>query len=700
MALRDLWTLATAKPAKPAAPTAERGYSGAPSWGGNRAFGEETDSNALWQPPTRYATVRKMRSSPDATAAMDAIILALLSRDLEVTPGSDDPADVEIAEFIENDLHNMSSASLFDLRFEALDSALWNGCAPYQTVFALDGGDGRYHLRKLAFRPPTTIARWPTDEHGGPAGIVQLDTMGAEIAFDMEELLVFVHRRVGGDLAGTPLSRRMYAPWYVLQQYYKLAPAVYERNGMAIPWMKGVQGGDTENARIESMLMGLRGGALAYMRLTEDQTKDDFGLLSPSGTLIDPMPMMEYCRRAIFLSTFTQGQVLGSDGVGSLALGETHLSMLMVMLKAIGQMETDTYNRYLIPRWVSYNWAGVPESRLPRVTVPEPKVDDTAAFFDALLKGTQAGVSWDRELVTRAAHEKLGTPLPEADAATTQDGTDADATPQGQAAGERRVFGAAVVPAKPRELKSQIALDALGIAPNFGRMASAYEEAEAKILAAVAGIQRRQIANLIGRAREIVAKADPSLVLSTNVRDVDELAVKLRAVLDGLYDDGKREMGDELAQQNVKAPAPAEERTAADRALIAATAGTTAKLLADRLQRAWSAETLRQVRVGTFDKTALDTMLGGLGDKATLDAARQDTTVAVSSGRGAVAEAAADEIDHFVNSEILDGNTCAPCADADGAEVAVEDAQLYAPYHKCQGADRCRGVLVPVAKKG
>lgn len=692
MALRDLWTLATAKPA---APTKERGRSGGASWGGVRAFGTETDVNAAWLPPARYATVQKMRAFPDTNAAMDAIILALLSRDLEVVPGSEDPQDVEIAEFITNDLHNMSSASLFDLRFEALDSALWNGCAPYQTVYAI-GDDGKYHLRKLAYRPPSSILRWPVDEHGGPAGIVQADDMGRDVEFAMDELLVFVHRRVGGDLAGNPLSRRMYAPWYVLDKYYKLAPAVYERNGMAIPWARGVNDDATENARLESMLMGLRGGGLSYLRLNSDMTPDDFGLLSPSGTMLDPMPMMDYLRRAIFLSTFTQGQVLGSDGVGSLALGETHLSMLMVMLKAIGQMETDTYNRYLIPRWVGYNWTGIPESRMPRVTVPEPKADDTAAFFDALLKGSQAGVNWDRELVTREAHDKLGTPLPDAPT-TTQDGTNADAAPQ--AAGERRVFAAAAAPAKPRELRSQIALSALGIAPNFSRMASAYEQAEAKILAAVSGIQKQQIANLLNQAREIVAKADPDLVATTEVRFVPELAAKLTAVLNDLYEDGQREMVDELKQQDVKAPPVDDERATANRAMIAAMGVVTAKLLADRIARAWSSETLRQVRVGKFDKDVMGALLGGLGERAILDAARNDTTVAVAEGRKAVGDAAAEVIDHYVVSAVLDSNTCSRCFDLDGSDVDPADVQQYAPNAVCEGRDRCRCVLVPVAKK-
>lgn len=697
MSIRDLWTLATAKSAAPAPPTQERGYSGGYAFAGQRSFDDETDVNAAWRPPARYATARKMRGFGSCAAAMDAITLSLLSRDLVVTPGSDDPEDVDIAAFIQNDLDNLSNMSLFDFRLEALDAALWYGCAPYQKVFALDKSDGKYHLKKLAQRPAATVVKWLTDEHGGPAGLIQLDGQGNEIPFTMDELLVFVHRRSGGDLTGTPLARRMYAAWYVLDQYFKLGPAVYERNGMAIPWMIPQNGGSDENSAIESILMGLRAGSLAYIRPTEGMTKDSFGLLSPSGSLIDPLPMMDYMRRELFLSTFTQGQVLGSDGVGSLALGEQHVGLLMMLLTAISKMETDTLTRYLLKPWVGFNWAGIPESRLPKVEAPAPEVRDVAAFFDALLKATQAGVNLDSEAVRVKAHDELGIPLPDAPT-TTQDGASSDTAPADPGAAPTPKTAAAV---KPGELKSAIALNALGIAPDFGRMATAYEKAEAKILAATSAVQKRQITNLLARAALIIKRRDPAMVTTTNVLYVDELAAQIEGVLAGLYEDGQAEMTGELAQQSVKAPPVAEERMTADKALLAATALTTAKLLADRLQRAFANEALRQVRTpGGFDRGAMDALLGGLGDKAVLDAARQDTTVALGQGRDAVGEAAADSIDHYVLSAILDTNTCGPCRDLDGQDIDPADAGAYAPNVACEGGDRCRCVLVPVAVKG
>lgn len=702
MSIRDLVNLArrpsTLAAAAPPVPTKERGFSGGHSFGGQRSFGEEIDHNALWRPPQRYATARKMKGFGACEAAVDAITLSLLSRDLVVTPGSEDPEDVDIAAFIENDLNNLSNMSLFDFRFEALDAALWYGCAPYQKVMALDRDDGKYHLRKLAYRPAASVFRWDTDDFGGPAGIVQLDNEGREVPFTMDELLVFVHRRVGGDLTGTPLARRMYAAWYALQMYFKLGPAVYERNGMAIPWMIPQDGTDSENTAIEDILMGLRGGALAYFRPTEGMTKDDFGLLSPSGTMLDPMPMMEYLRAEIFLSTFTQQQVSGMNGVGSLAKSEVDVSMLMMLLTAISKMETDTLTRYLVKPWVGWNWANIPESRLPKIEAPAPEMKDVVGFFDSLLKGTQAGVNWDAEAVRIKAHDELGVPLPDAPT-PAQDGANADNNPAdpGAAPTPKPATAAGV---QPRELKSSIALAALGIAPNFGRMATAYEQAEAKILAATAAVQKRQVTNLLARAAEIVKRRDPAAVTTTNVLYVDELAAQIEAVLAGLYADGQREMTGELAQQKVKAPPIADARKAADAALLAATAATTAKLFADRVARTWANETLRQVRTpGGFDRGAMADLLGGLGDKALLDSARQDTTVAFGIGRDATGEAAGELIDHYVLSAILDTNTCAACADLDGQDIDPADAGSYAPNVVCEGGDRCRCVLVPVAAK-
>ena len=68
-------------------------------------------------------------------------------------------------------------------------------------------------------------------------------------------------------------------------------------------------------------------------------------------------------------------------------------------------------------------------------------------------------------------------------------------------------------------------------------------------------------------------------------------------------------------QQGVKAPAVDDERATSNRAMIAAMGVVTAKLLADRIARAWSSETLRQVRTGAFDKDVMGALLGVFGSR-------------------------------------------------------------------------------------
>lgn len=685
----------------PRIPTKERGAS-LPSVGVQRVHGLETDTNELWRPPARWNTVRQMRSSPSVNAAVDAIVLSLLSADVQVVPGSPDPLDVDIAAMFENDLRNMKSASLFDLRWEALDGACWNGCTPYQTLFGFNPDDGLWHLSKLALRPPSSVSRWPTDDHGGPAGIVQLDPMGEEIEFEMEELLVFVLGRQGGDLTGRPLTRRMYPPWYVLDKLYHIGPAALERHALGVSVMRGLSDTDAEEARIDDILTNLSSGVTSWVRLPSAQDMDDLKVMGVDGTLADSGPMMEFMRKEIFLSSFTQGQVLGTDGVGSLALSETHMSVLMTLLRAIARMEQDTFERYLFPRWVRYNWPDVPESRMPKLKAASPDVRDVKTFFEGLLAGTEAGVQWNREAVNRRAHEELGVELPER-AKPVQDGEGAD-TPEAHSvhpvAKPPAEGRAAEAPIDPTGMASTIALEALEIRPDYVRMAGAYKDAETAVLEKVRRIQRRQQSNLLNRAREVVQAGDPAAVAATEVRFTDEMAAELEGVYGGLYDQGTEELRSELEQQGVKAPKVPADRLASDRAMIAAVALVSALALADRLKMAWSREALSQIRTGAYDKDRIAGVMSSLAESTVLDLARSDTTVAFGTGRAAAGEAASEIISHYINSEVLDGNTCGPCRKADGVRIEPDELEKYAPYYECEGGNRCRGVAVPVLKKG
>lgn len=60
----------------------------------------------------------------------------------------------------------------------------------------------------------------------------------------------------------------------------------------------------------------------------------------------------------------------------------------------------------------------------------------------------------------------------------------------------------------------------------------------------------------------------------------------------------------------------------------------------------------------------------------------------------------ADEIDRYEQSELLDANTCGPCAEDDGKTASDPDDLPGAPNPACEGGDYCRGFIVAIAVGG
>lgn len=59
-----------------------------------------------------------------------------------------------------------------------------------------------------------------------------------------------------------------------------------------------------------------------------------------------------------------------------------------------------------------------------------------------------------------------------------------------------------------------------------------------------------------------------------------------------------------------------------------------------------------------------------------------------------------DEIERYEQSEILDQNTCGPCAEDDGKTASDPDDLPGAPNPSCEGGDYCRGFIVAIAQGG
>jgi HK97 family phage portal protein len=142
-------------------------------------------------------------------------------------------------------------------------------------------------------------------------------------------------------------------------------------------------------------------------------------------------------------------------------------------------------------------------------------------------------------------------------------------------------------------------------------------------------------------------------------------------------------------------------RGVVDLASLTSHAEATAALLAQGLAVAAGREAMRLSTPGASAEdvsTGVRAFLEGLSDRALRDALGSALTRALNAGRLNTYAAAYGRGLRLYANEVLDGNTCKPCAAIDGQLLpTVEAAQLAyggAGYLWCEGGVRCRGTVV------
>lgn len=691
--------------AKP--PTDEIGYSGQPAWGGRLSdFG--TDHILAWQTPARWRTIAKMVHDADVAAVLSAITLPVLSTPFEVEAGSEDPEDQVIAETIRRDLDNMKT-SLAQHRAETLRCVAW-GNALFEIVFNdRSREDGLYHPRKFALRPASTILHWHEDSHGGPDGVTQSLNSGTQQRIEMERLMAFVYGQEGGSLIGNPLTREMYGPWLLKTQLSKVGAIAVERHGSGVPVIRSTTKNPAIHARYEQVLMGIHAHEQAFALLTDLESMADFEIKGVHGTVLDPLPQLEFHRRGIYQAALAQFLLLGSTDVGSFALSEDQSGFFLLAVDALIEMLDDTYNRYLIPRWVSYNWS-VTADRMPRVKHGKVNRRNVAAWFAAVEVAFKAGIQLDPASLAKLAASLLGLDAPvlpsdpdPAIAPVSDVNSDPSAVPSDDIIGTPGTYARGAVRsaelAGGKRLESTVKLEALGIPVNFARMTEKLNTAQAAVVKRVGALQAKQARRVQAQAIKLVKAGDPTKAAEwfgdpANIpADEEQAAFEDEAA--GVYLDGYEEVWEEIDSQGAKPTRPDNDRLKRDREALAAAALFAAFMLRNRMATAGGAETIRQIGGGGLDSAALADAITAAGERLLGDLAGRLVNSSLGMGRGATIEANTDKLASVMLSAEMDLNTCPPCADLDGTEYPADEAPTV-PLDVCEGGNLCRCQVVAV----
>lgn len=215
-------------------------------------------------------------------------------------------------------------------------------------------------LRKLGYRPASTIKEFKYDDNGGPAGVTHLairaDGKQQEEKIDIEKLVIFTLNKRGGNLEGKSLLRTAYKHWYYKDNLYKIDAIQKERHALGVPIIKMLGGYSAEDV------------AMAWEMVTNMRTNEKAGAVLPpgfefefaqlGGAPVNVMPSIDHHDSHILLNVMTQFLVMGimAEGGGGRATGGTQLDMFQKSLKYVANMMCEVMNLYIVPKIVGYNF--------------------------------------------------------------------------------------------------------------------------------------------------------------------------------------------------------------------------------------------------------------------------------------------------------------------------------------------------------
>ena len=331
---------------------------------------------------------------------------------MRVSPRSESPADKEVAEFVEQCLHDMSFS--WDATMQYILSMLEYGFSVQETVYKKRSGnnaevaseynDGKIGWRKWALRPAESLTpgqEWIFDENGGIQGARQtpLDYTKGMIEIPIEKLLIFRTSVMSPE--GIPVHRSAYLPWWLSQNLQEIEGIGIERDLAGIPVV--YMGRDTKKTganndfdQSKDIVVNLRndeqsGVVFPYPKLGTAGEGEGIllELLSTAGRRsYNTSGIIDRYNKQKAMSMLSQFIVLGMDAVGSFALGRLQADIFSLAVSAWATSIVEVINRHAIPRLIKYNsFPGM--TKMPKLVPSDvgiPDLEQIAYFINYLVQ--------------------------------------------------------------------------------------------------------------------------------------------------------------------------------------------------------------------------------------------------------------------------------------------------------------------------
>ena len=382
-----------------------------------------------------FKVYREMHDNDPVVGAMLYAIDKVITR-LEWHVEGDDE---RTAEFIQSCIDDMSDS--WDATLQNVLSMLVYGWSFHEIVYKVRRGqtgvpktnsrfnDNRIGWRKWPVRAQETLQEWMIDPQGGIQGMIQMDpsTGGGLRRIPIEKALLFRTTTNRNNPEGYSLLRNAYRPWFYKRRIEEIEAIGIERDlaGLPMAYVPPEYLSSTASPQQKAVLSSItqivqnvkrnEQEGIVFPSAYDEQGNRvfDLTLLSAAGgRQFDTGGVIQRYDQRIAMSLLSDFLLLGSDRVGSFALGVAKVDLWTLAVDSIAKTIAEVVNQYAIPRLLKLN--AMRTDKMPYLTYGQVSSVELTEVADFVSKLATAGVLMpDREL---EAHLRSLADLPDPEA--------------------------------------------------------------------------------------------------------------------------------------------------------------------------------------------------------------------------------------------------------------------------------------------
>jgi SPP1 gp7 family putative phage head morphogenesis protein len=315
----------------------------------------------------KFDAYEKMMTDDQVNMSISALKLIRLSSGYEIEAASEDPRDIEIADFVGYVLENMQAGCNFHNVLFNLMGAIEIGWSMQEMVLQyIEQGPytGKLGLKAIKSKNPKYF-NISVDEFSNPQSVVSISSPEYGRKYPIDKFLLYSFQKKYENVFGTARLRSLYQWWWVKQTMIRAMGVYMEKFGLPIPIGKYPK--NFTKTQQDDFLTALTKLRIEHALILPDGTTVEFKEATGKGSeaflaIIEKADAQ--IAKVIMGQTLTTGagKTTGSskgEGGGVGTLGSIQFDILVMYLDYLGLDLATGPLATLIKRIVDFNYSGV-----------------------------------------------------------------------------------------------------------------------------------------------------------------------------------------------------------------------------------------------------------------------------------------------------------------------------------------------------